>query len=180
MTDSRPSEFAPGDLFVGELTGCQAMLRGYCEAALGHGEDAKDAWQRTNIVLWRKAQDWNPATKFLPWALSVARYEVLAVIRDRQRERIIFDNDVAELMADTAVHLAETSGARRDALTHCLTKLNPRQRTVLSAHYLSGHTQSEIASEHGMGLSAVKVLLLRLRRSLAECIEKHQLKETSS
>lgn len=180
MTDASPHEFAPGDLFVRELTGCQTMLRGYCEAALGHGEDAKDAWQRTNVVLWRKAQEWDPVSKFLPWALGVARYEVLSVIRDRQRERIVFDNDVAELMADTAVSFAETSGARRDALTHCLTKLNPRQRMVLSAHYLSGHTQSEIASEQGMGLSAVKVLLLRLRRSLAECIEKHQLKETSS
>jgi hypothetical protein len=36
-------------------------------------------------------------------ALAVARYEVLAVIRDRQRERLMFDDDVALMMADASV-----------------------------------------------------------------------------
>lgn len=180
MTDSIQKNTAPDDAFVSALTECQPALRGYCEAALGHCEDAKDAWQRTNITLWRKAQDWRPESKFLTWALAVARYEVLAVIRDRQRERIIFDNDVVELMADAALRLSEANGDRREALTHCLAKLRPRDHEVLSAHYVSGHSQTEIASTHGMGLSAVKVLLLRLRRSLAECIDHQLLKETQS
>ena len=181
MTDSADTAPSlPDDAFVKALTEHQPVLRGYCAAALGHSEEAKDAWQRTNVVLWRKAQQWNPETKFLHWALTVARYEVLAVIRDRQRERLLFDDAVAELMADAAVAEVETHGERREALAHCLDKLQPRQRQVLSAHYVSGHAQAEIANAYGMGLSAVKVLLLRLRRSLAECIGKQIIKEAQS
>ena len=172
-----PSTPQPDDAFVQALTECQVALRGYCEAALGHGEDAKDAWQHTNVALWRKAADWQPGTRFISWALAVARFEVLAVIRDRQRERLLFDSDVAELMADEAAHHAEGLSARREALAVCMDKLPPKQREVLTAHYLADHAQADIAKAQGMGLSAVKVLLLRVRRALAECIERQLQKE---
>jgi RNA polymerase sigma-70 factor (ECF subfamily) len=161
------------------LTESQTALRAYCEASLGHCEEAKDAWQRTNVVLWQKSGEWNPQTRFLSWALAVARYEVLAVIRDRQRERLMFDDDVALLMADASVKHAEAHDVRSEALARCLEKLQPRHREVLTAHYVFGHAQSAIAEAQGMGLSAVKVLLLRLRRSLAECIAR-QLHQPSS
>lgn len=156
--------------FVRALTESQTALRAYCEAALGHCEEAKDAWQKTNIVLCQKAGAWNPETRFLPWALAVARYEVLAVIRDRQRERLMFDDDVALMMADASVPHAYAHDVRSEALARCSEKLQPRHREVLTSHYVFGHAQSEIAKAQGMGLSAVKVLLLRLRRNLAACI----------
>lgn len=163
---------APDAAFVMALTESQTALRAYCEASLGHRDDAKDAWQRTNVVLWRKAGEWNHTQRFLPWALAVARYEVLAVIRDRRRDRLVFDEDVALAMADESLHVAETVAARREALALCTEKLQPRHRDVLAAHYVLGHPQSEIAASHRMRLSAVKVLLMRLRRSLADCIER--------
>jgi RNA polymerase sigma-70 factor, ECF subfamily len=180
MTDSAPTLPPPDEAFVRALTECQAALHGYCQAALGHSEEAKDAWQRTNVVLWRKAHEWDRTTKFLRWALGVARFEVLAVIRDRQRERLVFDGDVAELMADAAAAEAEAHGPRYEALAHCVDKVLPRQREVLVAHYVFGQPLPEVAASHGMGLSAVKVLLFRLRRSLADCIERQLIKEAQS
>lgn len=180
MTESAPTSTPPDEAFVRALTECQSALRGYCEAALGHGEEAKDAWQRTNMVLWRKAGEWDQATKFLRWALAIARFEVLAVVRDRQRDRLLFGDDVVELMVEAAVAEAERHGPRREALAHCVEKVQPRQRDVLLAHYVMGHPLAEIATTHGMGLSAVKVLLLRVRRGLAECIERELLKEARS
>ncbi len=176
-----PSPPEPADeAFVRALTECQTALRGYCAAALGHGEEAKDAWQRTNLVLWRKASEWKRETKFLRWALAVARFEVLAVIRDRQRERLIFADDVAELMAEAAAAQAETHDSRRDALTRCIEKLQQRHREVLTAHYTLGQGLADIARTQGMGLSAVKVLLLRVRRALAGCIERQLITEAQS
>lgn len=74
-----------------------------------------------------------PKKRFLPWALAVARYEVLAVIRDRQRDRLVFDEDVALAIADESLHVAEAVGAQRDALTQCTEKLQPRHREVQAA-----------------------------------------------
>jgi len=83
MPDATPSN--PDDEFVRALTESQTALRGYCRASLGHGEEAKEALQRTNIVLWKKSGDWDRGTEFLKWAVAVAKFEVLGVIRDRQR-----------------------------------------------------------------------------------------------
>jgi RNA polymerase sigma-70 factor (ECF subfamily) len=177
MTDSAATLEPPDDAFLRALTEAQPALRAYCEASLGHGEEAKDAWQRTNMVLWRKSREWQPGTKFLRWALTVARFEVLAVIRDRQRERLVFADDVAELMADAAASEVATHDLLREALAHCIEKLQPRQREVLAAHYVFGHSLAEIAAARGAGLSATKVLLLRVRRSLAECIERQTIRE---
>ncbi len=166
------------DLFIRELTNCQAVLCGYCRAALGGpSEDAKDAWQRTNVTLWRKAAEWRPETDFLPWALAVARFEVLATVRDRQRERLAFDSDVIELMADESVQAAVEGESRREALDHCTGNLPDRQRRILFGHYVAGFPLAEIASANGMKEGAVKVLLLRVRRSLANCIENYMRRE---
>ncbi len=181
MTKSAHDSSPPPDAtFVRALTESQTALRAYCEAALGHCEEAKDAWQKANIVLWQKAGEWDAQTRFMPWALAVARFEVLAVVRDRQRERLMFDDDVARMMADASLEHAETHDIRSEALARCTAKLQPRHRKALTSHYVFGHSQAEIASAHGMSVGAVKVLLLRLRRSLAECIERQLSQQTAS
>lgn len=176
MPDAIPPTSSATAAFVQALTAAQAALRAYCEASLGLSEEAKDAWQKTNVVLWQKRDEWDPNSRFLSWALSVARYEVLGVIRDRQRERLVFDDDVAQMMADASLPHAESYDFRRDALYQCLGRLPHGQRDLLTLHYVFGHKQAAIAEAHGMGLSAVKVLLLRIRRTLAKCIE-HRLQQ---
>ncbi len=177
MAQPADIERPASDAFVCALTESQPALRAYCEAALGHREEAKDAWQRTNLVLWRKAGEWDPQTKFLRWALAVARFEVLATIRDRQRDRLVFDDDVVQLMADASLGEAEAHATRREALAGCMEKLQPRHREVLAAHYVFGFTLAEIAGPRGMSLSATKVLFMRLRRTLAKCIEQQLSRE---
>lgn len=168
------SSNAFNEAFVVALTESQTAIRAYCEAALGPSEEAKDAWQRTNVVLWRKASSWDPKTRFLSWALAIARYEVLAAVRDRQRERLVFDADVVEMMAESALPAAHAQPARHAALEACLQKLGERARSILTGHYVTGHSQAELADKLGMKEATLRVLLLRIRRSLGECIE-HQL-----
>lgn len=163
----------PSEAFIRALTECQSALRGYCQASLGNAEEAKEALQRTSIVLWRKCGDWNPSTDFLPWAITVAKFEVMGVVRDRNRleARLVFDPDVVELMAEEASHPAIHQSQRAEALELCLKKLSNPDRDALSAIYVHGRTISEIAEASGKGPSAIKVMLLRLRGKLRECIE---------
>jgi RNA polymerase sigma-70 factor (ECF subfamily) len=172
-----PEITLPHDDFIRELTQSQTALRGFCQASLGCVEDAKDALQRTNVVLLKKASTWDPSTPFLKWAITVARYEVLATIRDRQRERLVFDPDLIELMSEEAGPETEHFEARRDALQGCLAKLRKEHVDILSSHYSLGCSVREIATAKDMGLSAVKVLMLRLRQTLASCIELQMARE---
>ena len=163
------------------MTNLQSRLRGYCQAALGHGEEAAEALQRTNITLWKKSSEWNPDQDFSRWAISVARYEVLGVVRDRQRtnRRYVFDSDVAEQMIDEASERAIPTPARQEALERCLSQVSQKNRELLSAYFVKGETLQEIATATGRGLSALKVAMMRLRGSLRRCIESQLGKEAS-
>lgn len=170
---AEPARHIPSEAFVLALTEGQTALRGYCQASLGHGEEAKEALQRTSIVLWKKCGEWNPETEFLRWAITVAKYEVLGVIRDRKRnqKRFLFDSDVVELMADKASETVDEISDRAAALEECLELLSDRNRETLSAYYVHGRSIQCIAAAQGKGISALKVMLLRLRRKLGECVE---------
>ena len=174
---------SPSDAaFVSKLTNFQPRLRGYCQAALGRGEEAAEALQRSNITLWKKSSEWEPEKGFSRWAISIARYEVLSVVRDRQRtnRRYVFDSDVAEQMIDEASERVEAASARQEALESCLSGISQKNRDLLSAYFVRGETLQEIATTTGRGLSALKVAMMRLRRSLRSCIETQLGKEASA
>jgi RNA polymerase sigma-70 factor, ECF subfamily len=168
-----PTDHQPTEPFIRALTEAQSALRGYCHASLGLGDEAKEAVQRANITLWRKCGDWDPSTDFLPWAIAVAKFEVLGVLRDRQRReaRFVFDPDVVELMADESARVTGTGSYRAEALEHCLGKLSESNRAALTSHYVHGHSIGEMADSFGKRAGALKVMLLRLRGKLRECIE---------
>ncbi len=169
----QPAPHIPSEAFIRALTESQTALRGYCQASLGHGEESKEAVQRTSIVLWKKCDDWNPETEFLRWAISVAKFEVLGVIRDRKRDqkRFVFDSAVVELMAVEASETVALISDRAEALEECLELFSDRNRQTLSAYYVHGHSIQEVAAMQGKGISALKVMLLRMRRKLGECVE---------
>ena len=166
----------PIEAFIRALTDSQAALRGYCHASLGQNDEAKEAMQRTNITLWKKCGQWNPETPFLPWAITVAKFEVLGVVRDRQRlqARFVFDPDVVEMMADEASPAAGETSARGEILERCLAKLSEANRQTLGDFYVRGRTVKDLAESTEKNAGAVKVILLRLRGKLRECIEAHQ------
>jgi RNA polymerase sigma-70 factor, ECF subfamily len=167
------AKHSPSETFIRALTESQSVLRGYCQASLGHGEEAKEALQRTNIVLWRKCNDWDVETEFVRWAISVTKYEVLGVMRDRKRDqkRYVFDSAVVELLVDEASEKAEVTSDRAVALEACLELLSVQHRETLSAYYVHGRSIQDVATGLDKGISAIKVMMLRLRRKLGKCVE---------
>lgn len=168
----------PDARFIAAFTEAQTSLRGFCVSSIGNREDAKDVFQRTCLVLWKKAGDWDPEKPFLRWALAVARFEVLSYIRDAARERLVFDDDVVRAMAGTTERIAATQPERTDALELCLRELKPDHRALLTKYYVHGLTMKEISESQNRGLSAVKVMIMRLRNALAECVENRLISNT--
>lgn len=158
--------------FIEALTFHQPALEAYCFANLANREDAREVLQATCVKLWEKAADWDPDTKFLPWAFAVARFTILSHYRDRSRDRLVFDEDVVAAMEDETAEAAIEYDERRDALAICLKKLKPEQADLLQSHYIGNQSLREIAVSTGRSLSAVKMNLLRLRQRLSTCIDR--------
>ena len=158
--------------FIAALTRHQPALEAFCHAQLANRQDAQEALQATCVKLWEKSADWNPETAFLPWAFAVARFTVLSHLRDKMRDRLVFDEDVVLAMAQDTETEAEQFEDRREALGNCLQKLKTEQRDLLQQHYIAGRSVRELSSATGRSESAVKMILLRLREQLSSCIER--------
>ena len=161
------------DAFIQLLTTHQSHLRGYILGSLGNYAYSEDVLQQTNLVLWKKCSEFRPDADFLPWALAVARYEILAFIRDKQREHLVFYPDVAELMMESCIPAANQVSKRQEALRGCLERLPERQMEILTLRYVANASMHEISKMTGRSVDGVKSLLVRIRKTLRRCIEKN-------
>lgn len=157
--------------FIEHLTNSQLALRAYIRASMGSAAAVDDVVQQTNLVLWRKIDQWQAGTPFLPWMFSVAKFEILAHYRDQQRERLVFDEDVLELMADESQELLIGSlSDRGDALRDCLQHIEGTQRDILIGKYVAGLSIDELAEKFARSHDSIKSGLLRIRKKLNQCI----------
>lgn len=160
--------------FIAALTRNQPVIEAFCHAQLAQRQDAQEVLQMTCVKLWEKSGDWDPNTEFLPWAFEVARFTVLSYVRDKKRDRLVFDEDVILAMAEETETAANQFEDRQEALGTCLLKVKPEQRDILQQHYITGRSVRELSIATGRSESAVKMILLRLREQLSACIQ-HQL-----
>ncbi len=73
-----PGRSSPPQEFLLLLTSHQSTLYASITALLGGVEGAQDVLQETNLVLLEKAGEFDLSRPFLPWALTVARFQMLA------------------------------------------------------------------------------------------------------
>ncbi|RMG33224.1 MAG: sigma-70 family RNA polymerase sigma factor [Planctomycetota bacterium] len=158
--------------FVRELTGHQNRLYGYIYSLVGDHDRAADVLQETNLALWRRAAEYDPARPFLPWAFGVARMQVLAHLRDRRRDRLLLDAELAELLAEDVQRESAKLDRIQAALRECLGKLSEANRELVERRYFRSEPLEQIAQRAGRTLSAIKVALLRVRRQLGECVQR--------
>jgi RNA polymerase sigma-70 factor, ECF subfamily len=172
MTDSDKTEH-----FVQQLAEHQNRLYGYVFSLLGDHSRAADVLQETNIVLWRKIDEFQSNHAFLPWAFAIARFQVLAHLRDRKRDRLLLDAELAEAISVEAERQGTQLDSLREALRPCLATLTTSNRDLVERRYFRAMSISAIASEADRTVSAIKVALLRSRRYLSECIQRRMAAE---
>lgn len=161
----------PIEKFVRLLTEHQNRLYGYVFSLLGDHSRAADVVQETNLVLWRKIEEFQPDRPFLPWAIAVARFQVMAHLRDRKRDRCLLDTELVELLSDDVEREAERIESTRLALRKCLQGLTTAHRQLIERRYFQSMSISDLADSVSRSAGSVKVALLRVRRELADCVE---------
>ena len=85
--------------FGQHLTGCQSALYAFIVTLLGGAEGAHDVLQETNLVLWKKAADYDPNQPFLRWAYTFARFQTMAWLKKQSRSRLVLDEELVQQVA---------------------------------------------------------------------------------
>ncbi len=148
------------------------QYRTFVRSLLPSRGDASEVMQEVAVVLWRKFPEFDASRDFRKWAFGVARYEVLAYLRDLVRDRHVFDDALVNRLADAAAAAESRHDTQRDALEACLQKLPPAQRELVLSAYAEGTRIDELAAQRGQTAMSLYKVLHRIRQALIECVRR--------
>jgi RNA polymerase sigma-70 factor (ECF subfamily) len=155
----------------------EPALRTFVRSLLPSRGDAAEVTQEVAVVLWQKFAEFDATRDFRKWAFGVARYQALAYLRDRARDRHVFDDELVGRLADDAEAAQPRHDAQREALDGCLRKLPERQRTLVLGAYARGTRIDELAARRGQTAMSLYKLLQRIRQALLECVRRAVVRE---
>lgn len=166
---SQPKD--PQENLVALITRHQAALHAYVLSLLPNQAQADDVLQETNLVLWRKAAEYDQTKPFMPWACRIAWFQVKAARRDTARDRHVFDSELVDLLAnEDDSNLEETISLDR-ALGDCLDQLPQDKRELILHRYQPESSVNEMATTRNLSPGALSGQLHRIRLMLEACVE---------
>ncbi len=159
--------------FVQKLIACQDMLYAYILSLVPKADAADEVLQETNLVLCRKMDESAKVVDFDAWARRIAHFQVLALLKRRQRDRHVFDEDLVGLLATEADTITtDAIDQRRHALRTCLARLAEPSRQMILKRYAPGNSVAAIAEELGRPTGSVYQALYRIRTTLMNCVKR--------
>jgi RNA polymerase sigma-70 factor (ECF subfamily) len=152
----------------------ERRLYAYILTLLPNRVDADDVLQEASLVMWDKFDAQQPPNDFAAWGCRIAYFKVLDFYKKSQRSRVRFSQTMLERVSETALEQAATLqlDERREALTGCIEKLQPRDRDLLTCRFAEGATTQSTADKVGRSLEAVYKALAKIRQALFDCVSR--------
>lgn len=164
--------------FMRLLQAHQNQIFSFIFCQVHHSADAEDLFQQTTVVLWEKFAQFESGSHFLAWAKAIARNKVLTFLRDHRRSRARFSEVLLEQLAERPLWTPELHDRKLNALAACRQKLSVSdQRLVRECYGAAIDTIQEVAARLGRSADSLYVSLSRIRRSLADCIQRSMARE---
>jgi RNA polymerase sigma-70 factor (ECF subfamily) len=150
----------------------QRRLHAYIAAMLPNPAEADEVLQETNIVVWRKCEQFRPDTDFRAWVFQIAYFEVRKFLERRQRRGLSFSPELLDELSARYRRDEDVLESRREALAGCVAKLRPDDRELVGRVYGEGIDVAVLAEQTGRKGTSIYRSLRRIRQWLSECVER--------
>ena len=157
--------------FMKHFLAAEAVLKAYLLSASGDMNAADELLGEVSSVLWEKFDSYDTTREFRPWAIGVARLEVLKWRQSLARKREVLSPEAIDALAYTARDCADALDERLIHLRSCLEAIGASTRRVLQLRYWRRLRVSQIAEQVGKSTGAIEMTLVRARRGLRDCVE---------
>lgn len=127
------------------------------------GEDVEDVVQETLLTVHMKRQTWDDARPIEPWLRAISRNKLVDHLRRKGHRKFVPIDDVAETLPAPADTITSEFGSHEELLSG----LKDRDRAIVEAISIEGHSAREIGTRLGMSEGAVRVALHRALKALA-------------
>ncbi len=169
-----PGQFqddAKADKFMEQLVPNQRRILSYIAALAPQKNDAEDIYQDVLTEMWKKFDQFTPGTDFDRWGITIAKFKILNFRRKAGRSKIIFSDEIIELIQNESDKQRKYIDECLDALQGCAKKLSPRQLKFLRMHYEDELSCRKIASNIGLTHQAICKVMSRIHAALVKCIK---------
>jgi RNA polymerase sigma-70 factor (ECF subfamily) len=167
------------DAFSDIVRAYQALIRGYISMYVLDPEDVLDLAQETFLTAYERLDTYDTAKDFVPWIRGIARNLTLKYLRDtgrrRRRESDIIRETIRKRAGEQLAQGAEESHFGLRELMVCLEKLKKRKDSayrLIQMRYFENMSSKQIADSVGRREGTVRMMLLRVRQLLRDCIAK--------
>ena len=158
--------------FVSLLTANYYQIHSFILTMVPNKTDAEDILQNTFIYMWEHFGDFKPGTKFLSWAVTIAKFQVLTYQKGISRSKIRLSETSLDLIAVENVKLSTKVDEMYEALQKCIKKLPEKELDFLKRRFMQGVSVSQIADDIGASLNVVYKRISKIKGMLLNCIRK--------
>jgi RNA polymerase sigma-70 factor (ECF subfamily) len=151
----------------------QPIVSAFVSSIVRDFRDRDDVLQEIALAVVESFDSYDSSRPFIAWAFGIARNQIGLYLRQRQRNRLVFDDQTVAHLAQAFVDLnPDPSPTRYDHLQDCLGTLEARARKICQLRYEQDMKPAEIGNHLGMTPNTVAKALQRIRESLAACIRR--------
>jgi RNA polymerase sigma-70 factor, ECF subfamily len=152
-------------------TGAQRTVAAFVRTLVTDFHESEEVLQRVAVTLVRKYEQYDRNRPFVAWAIGVAKLEALAFLRQRSKDRLVFDDGLVAAIAESHERAAESFAAAPQFLDQCIEELDGRARRAIQLRYAGNLRTAQIAREMEISDGAARMLLSRARSLLRKCLE---------
>jgi RNA polymerase sigma-70 factor (ECF subfamily) len=133
--------------------------------------DAEEVLQETNIVVWKKCDQFQSGTDFRAWVFRIALFEARKLHDRRRKQGLNLSDELLEQLATTYEQQEDGFETRRERLAACIEKLRPDDKRLVTEVYGGGLDVPLLAERSGREKTSIYRSLRRIRRILFDCVE---------
>lgn len=134
-------------------------------------KDRDDVLQEVAVAVIESFPSYDTNRPFAGWAIGVARNQIGLYLRNRRKDRLVFNEQTIDCLAAAFGEITPEQSHRLDHLKDCLNSISGRVRELCQLRYEKDLKPAAIAELVGMTANTVAKALQRTRDQLRTCIE---------
>ena len=156
-----------------QWTLAQPVVSAFITAIVRDFTDRDDVLQETAVAVLESSSRYDSSRPFLDWALGVAQNQIRLYLRRSSRDRLLLNDSLVELVADSFERVSSTDYLRQlEHLQECLAELPQREHQLLELRYSRDLKPAAMGQILDMNPNTVSKALQRIRDQLRTCLER--------
>jgi RNA polymerase sigma-70 factor (ECF subfamily) len=167
------------DAFAGLIRIHHRSVRSFVARHVGEAATTDDIAQDVFLNAFRGLGSFRGTGSLAPWLFAIARNLVASHLRELSRRNRLHGSDLVRALAewklgqiDVDPFDLEDADRTVTALRDCITKLPSNHRLIIRQFYFEHETAESLAEKFGRQAGSIRMMLLRIRKVLRECLHK--------